>query len=67
MPKITSGKTTARLVVQVDSRTLDAYQASMKHAAEVGLNVDVTGDFEALLRKLTKIVNDAAEESTTRA
>ena len=63
MPKITSGKTKARLVIHVDSRTLDAYQSSLKRAEEAGLQVDVTGDFESLLRRLTKIVNDAIEES----
>lgn len=66
MPKITSGKTTSRLVVQVDTRTLDAYQASMKRASDAGLRVDVSGDFEALLRRLTKIVNDAVDETAPR-
>lgn len=64
MPKITSMNETAQFRVTVSKRILESFQGAMKKADAVGLKVDIQPDVEALLRKLTKIINDAVSESS---
>lgn len=63
MPKITSHHTTSHLRVVVDKTTLDKYQSALSRAKKAGLRVDVQTDFEQLLRRLTKIIDDAVHEA----
>ncbi len=63
MPKITSNSTTAQLRVSVNKATLDKYQSSLSRAEKAGLKVDVQTDFEQLLKRLTKVIDDATQEA----
>lgn len=63
MPRISTPDATASFRVAVDRRVLDAFTSAMKRAEDVGLRVDYRQDVEKLLKRLTRIVNDAADEA----
>lgn len=63
MPKIYSATTTAKFSHPVNKRVLDAYNSAIEKAEKVGLRIDVTPDVESMLRRVTKIIDDAAHEA----
>jgi hypothetical protein len=63
MPRISTPDATASFRVAVDRRVLDAFTAAMKRAEDAGLRVDYREDVEKLLKRLTRIVSDAATEA----
>ena len=62
MPKITSSIKQARFSQVVSKNVMEDFDAAMNAATKSGLRVDVQTDVEQLLKRLTKIINDAATE-----
>lgn len=60
MPKIYSATATAKFSHPVGKKVLDAYRSAIEKADKVGLRIDVTPDVESMLRRVTKIIDDAA-------
>jgi predicted TIM-barrel fold metal-dependent hydrolase len=64
MPKITSVKQFGQFRCHVDRKTLDAFNKAIESANQAGMKVDFQTDIEQLLKKITRIVADTANERT---
>ncbi len=67
MPRITASTATSQFRVNVDKKILGRFQSALDEAEKAGLRVDIQTDVEQLLRRLTKIINDAAAVEATTA
>lgn len=64
MPKIIPTVASAQFRCPVNRRVLENFQSAVRQAEQAGLRVDITTDVEQMLRRLEKVINDAAAEAT---